>query len=226
MRPARRRAQNLRSALSAELGIDPSPALRRLEAMVLAQDPALQPPEVSPPSSRHLLPAALDIGERFPLAGRGLELQVLATAWAAACAGRSATALVSGDAGIGKSRLLRECARSAQSEEGIVLYGRCDPELAIACQPFVECLSEAVAASPDRVLADIGERKLAELARMVPELASRRPDLPPRQGRTLTWSATCCSVRRDRCFPCWPDRLRCWLFSTICTGRTGRPCSC
>ncbi|HEY5878587.1 MAG TPA: BTAD domain-containing putative transcriptional regulator [Nakamurella sp.] len=171
--------QNLRSALGVELGIDPSPALRRLEAMVLAQDPVLQPPEASPPTARHLLPSALDVGERVPLAGRGLELRVLATAWAAACAGRSATVLVSGDAGIGKSRLLRECARSAQSEEGIVLYGRCDPELAIACQPFVECLSEAVAASPDRVLADVGERKLAELARMVPELASRRPDLPP-----------------------------------------------
>ena len=171
--------QNLRSALGAELGIDPSPALRRLEAMVLAQDPVLQPPQVSPPIARHLLPAALDIGERVPLAGRDSELRVLVEAWAAARAGRSATVLVSGDAGIGKSRLLRELARSAQSEEAIVLYGRCDAELAIACQPFVQCLSDAVAASSDRVLADVGAPKLAELARMVPELASRRPDLRP-----------------------------------------------
>jgi predicted ATPase len=104
-----------------------------------------------------------------------LELHVLPDAWDAACAGRSATVLVSGDTGIGKSRLLREFARTVQREEGIVLHGRCDPELAIPYQPFVECLSETVAAASDRVLADVGAPKLAELARLIPELTYRMP---------------------------------------------------
>ena len=77
-----------------------------------------------------------------------------------------------------RERLLREFARIVQHGEIIILHGRCDPDLAIPYQPFVECMSEAVAASSDGVLADLTAPKLAELARMVPDLASRRHDLP------------------------------------------------
>ena len=107
--------QNLRSALGAELGIDPSPALRRLEAMVLAQDPrAAAARSCAPPTAGAISPQRWMSASKVALAGRDAELRALAAAWAAACAGRSATVLVSGDAGIGKSRLLREFARSVR----------------------------------------------------------------------------------------------------------------
>jgi len=170
--------RDLRSALAENLGIDPSPALRALEAMVLSQDPELLAPKPPQAAVRQALPAALDIGERVALAGRDVELQMLTAAWTDACLGKSGTALVSGDAGIGKSRLLRELARSVGNGAGVVLHGRCDPELAIPCQPFVTCLAEALAASPDQVLTDVGPRKLGELARIVPDVLQRQPDLP------------------------------------------------
>ncbi len=101
-------------------------------------------------------------------------------AWSTACDGRSGTLLVSGEAGIGKSRLLREVGRSVRQSGGIVLQGRCDAELAIPFQAFVECLSQAVAAPcPDHLLAEVGTPNLAELARLVFDLRRRRPDLPP-----------------------------------------------
>ena len=170
--------RDLRRALGEELGIAPSTAFRQLEAMVLAQDPLLQPQFGVSPRATAILPAPLNTAEKVALAGRDVELRAMTAAWTAACDGSSGTALVSGEAGIGKSRLLREVARSVRRTEGIVLQGRCDADLAIPCQAFVECLSQAVAASPDRVLADVGPSNLAELARLVFDLRRRRPDLP------------------------------------------------
>ena len=198
---------------------------------------AWSPRSCHQPTDRRHLPAALDIGERVALAGRGAELHALAAAWATACAGRSATVLVSGDAGIGKSRLLREFARTVQHGEGIVLHGRCDPELAIPYQPFVECMSEAVAASPDGVLADLAAPKLAELARMVPDLASRRNDLPapakadPDVERYLLFGAAAALLTAlARTAPVllilddlhWADRTTLQLMTYLCWLNLGR----
>ncbi|HEX2805325.1 MAG TPA: BTAD domain-containing putative transcriptional regulator, partial [Kineosporiaceae bacterium] len=168
---------DLRSTLAAELGIDPSPGLRRLEAAVLAQDPDLAPP-ASFGARTWTLPAPLDVVEGVSLVGRDRELHTLTAAWAASCEGSSATVLVSGDAGIGKSRLQRELARRVQHRGGIVLHGRCDPELAIPYQPFAEGLSAAIAGVPARLLADVDPRQLGELARLIPALAGRGLGLP------------------------------------------------
>ena len=171
--------QNLRRTLAEELGIDPSVALRRLEAAVLAQDSMLDPPEVAPWTAVRPLPPRLDLVERVPFAGREDELRALNAAWAAASAGMSGTVMVSGEPGIGKSRLLRETARLVVDRGGIVLHGRCDSDLVIPYQPFRECLSRAVAEAPGHVLGDVEALQLAELSRLLPGLANRGPGLPP-----------------------------------------------
>ena len=174
--------QRLRLVLTEDLGIDPSPPLQRLEAAVLAQDPMLTgPPRTGHPSGRTALslPTPLDLVERAPLVGRDQELEAARTAWTSAAGGASGVLLVSGEAGIGKSRLLRELARDVHGRGSVVLYGRCDEDLAIPYRPFVECLSHAIAHVSEDVLAAVDPRRLAELTRLIPSLESRRPGLPP-----------------------------------------------
>ena len=88
--------------------------------------------------------------------------------------GRGRLVLVSGEAGIGKSRLVRELAREVHRQGVIVLHGRCDEDLAIPYRPFVECLSHLVAHVSDAVLVDVDPERLAELSRLIPSLADRR----------------------------------------------------
>jgi DNA-binding SARP family transcriptional activator/WD40 repeat protein len=116
--------QRARSVLVDELGIEPGPELRQLEAAILDQDPALDrvPRRVV---EAHLLPVALDsVGPAF--VGRDTELAWLESAWAEAVAGRSAFVAVVGPEGIGKTRLIAEFARRVHAAGAVVLYGRCD----------------------------------------------------------------------------------------------------
>src|SRR5262245_44982663 len=106
---ALRAFQRARELLVTQLGIDPSAALRRLEAAILAQDPALEWPGVSPPADGAALAfaGALHAGD--------LAMQRGAPAEAAACY-REALTLVGHGAG---DPLVSECevlVRLAESE--------------------------------------------------------------------------------------------------------------
>jgi predicted ATPase/DNA-binding SARP family transcriptional activator len=104
---ALRQFQDARRVLGEELGLDPGPELRRLEAAVLAQDPSLDLPgrpvtRVDPRRRRRNLPAPLT-----PTIGREKELADLR---AVVTANRLVT--VTGPGGVGKTRLAIETARS------------------------------------------------------------------------------------------------------------------
>ncbi len=193
----------LRELLVEELGIDPSPELQQLEAAVLMQDPALL--DHAMPSSGGPGPAADPVdrsqptaapsgtdeprGSRLPkrleripelgLVGRAEEQHLLAEAMRGGRASsQTDTTLVIGEAGIGKTSLIAAAAREV-CEEGIaVLYGRCDEDLVVAFQPFVEALSAYVEGASDNALLFHERGPLAELSRIVPELRRRFPDLP------------------------------------------------
>lgn len=100
-----------RKVLADELGVDPGPALRSLEAEVLAQSPDLDAP-VRPASREQ---AALNPQPRTPdgLVDRERETAVLRTMVDELAAGRHGCLLVEGPAGIGKTRLLDELRRLA-----------------------------------------------------------------------------------------------------------------
>ena len=87
--------------------------------------------------------------------------------------------LVSGEAGLGKTTLVAEAARSAFDNGACVLFGHCEEDLATPYQLFAEALGHYVTHAPeDQLLAHV-EQHGSELARLVPVLASRIPDLPP-----------------------------------------------
>lgn len=139
--------QRLRKLLVEELGIEPTAELRDLESRILAQDPQLT--EAPPTSSSRVspvLPGPLPgrLAERglLPLVARDQQLDVIADGLkAAATSGTCRLIVVSGEPGIGKTRLSREAALRASDSGALVLYGRCDDELRIPYQPWVEIVS-------------------------------------------------------------------------------------
>jgi class 3 adenylate cyclase len=122
-------------------------------------------------------PAALLYDEVF--VGRDAELSRLTGVWEATKEGQRQTVLVAGEPGIGKTRLAAELAQQVRADNGIVLFGRCDDELGVAFQPFTEALRHYVITCTPETLRTHAGAGLAELSRLVPELESIFPGLPP-----------------------------------------------
>ncbi|GAA3157314.1 hypothetical protein GCM10010466_55220 [Planomonospora alba] len=123
-----------RTILADELGIDPGPALRKLESDILAQDPGLElpvpqrqrpvvPADTWPPRPTALAPVEPPPLEPEPFVGRDAELERLLAA--AARTGRFTVAVISGDAGAGKSTLVRQLAARLSAEGWGTASGAC-----------------------------------------------------------------------------------------------------
>ena len=111
--------------------------------------------------------------------GRESELSELRRAWDETSTGGMRVVLVAGEPGVGKTRLAGELATQVHSEGATVLAGRCDEDLGVPFQLFVEPLRHFVDHMPDEDLAGHLGRFSGELVRLVPELATRVPGLPP-----------------------------------------------
>src|SRR5688572_8367586 len=124
------------------------------------------------------LPAFLtDLGRIF--VGRGVQLERLGQLWKEALAGERRVAFLAGEPGVGKTRLAAELATAVHEDGATVLVGRCDEDLGVPYQPFVEALRQFVDhMPPDELQARLG-RYAGELARLVPELSVLVPGLPP-----------------------------------------------
>jgi DNA-binding SARP family transcriptional activator len=112
-----------------------------------------------------------------PFVGREDDLATVRSAVDRACVGEGGAALVTGEPGIGKSRLLEEATRDCASRGVAVLCGRAsEAGGAPAFWPWLQVLrSSADLASGDLDTGDPGDSGL--LARLVPVLgASRRPE--------------------------------------------------
>ncbi|WP_219468399.1 BTAD domain-containing putative transcriptional regulator [Nonomuraea rhizosphaerae] len=123
-----------RGILADELGIDPGPALRKLESDILAQAPELEltvparpsrpapaPTDTWPP--RPATPVEPPPLEPEPFVGRDAELARLTTA--AARTGRFQVAIVAGVAGAGKTTLLRQLEGKLSADGWITSSGAC-----------------------------------------------------------------------------------------------------
>lgn len=112
-----------------------------------------------------------------PLAGRQTELATLRAALSAADAGRPALLVLSGDAGIGKSRLVRELEAMAPEVGGLALHGQClelsQGELPYA--PIASALRSIEAAALAGALAGLPAEARRDLARAFPDTVGETP---------------------------------------------------
>ena len=184
--------QAARRVLGEELGIDPSPWLRQLEADILRQTPRLDwtPPPVQagqpaepvaaePPTASPAMapPPSAGDGE---LVGREEQLAALDRALTGTSAGRGRLVLVAGEPGIGKTRLAEEVARRAAAQDVRVAWGGCyEGEGAPAFWPWVQVVRELLADVPPGEFGPKLGPSGAELSQLLPELKELVPGLEP-----------------------------------------------
>jgi DNA-binding CsgD family transcriptional regulator/tetratricopeptide (TPR) repeat protein len=125
------------------------------------------------------LPGPLRLTPTFPFAGRSRELATLRTLIPRVDGEGLRFALVGGEAGSGKSRLVREFAHDAAAAGAFVCYGACDSEVRRPYGPFVEAIGQLVRSVDEPALAGTLGPHGGELARLLPDLTSRFGQLPP-----------------------------------------------
>jgi DNA-binding SARP family transcriptional activator len=162
-----------RSALVEELGIEPSHQLRELQQAILRQDRTLELPRTealgAPPNEK----------ARSGYVGRDGELAMLITGLGEAFAGRGGVFLLSGEPGIGKSRLADELAVVARARDAEVLFGRCwEAGGAPAYWPWTQALRVHIRETEPEALREEVVHGAAELAQLLPELHEILPGLP------------------------------------------------
>ena len=145
-----------------------------LETLEVRWEPLATSSAVSIP-----LPPRLELQPTVGLIGRDAERDVLRAAYKRVTAGEGRqVVLICGEAGIGKTTLVAEIGRRAYDDGACVLLGRCDEELSVPFQPFVEAMSHLVRHAPDDLLrAHVQAHDVAALP-LLPTLRERLGDLP------------------------------------------------
>src|ERR1700722_5106865 len=143
----------------------------------LLWEPLMRAEPISPVPLPRRLSVRPGLGE---VVGRETDLASIADAVKRASTGEGREVLlVSGEAGLGKTTLMAEAARSAFDNGALVLFGRCEEDLASPYQLLAQALGHYVAYAPEDLLLAHVDANGSELARLVPDLAGRVLDLPP-----------------------------------------------
>ncbi len=124
------------------------------------------------------LPGPLRLGSSSPFVGRARELAALRTLVPLLEGEGRRIALVGGEAGSGKSRLVRELANATAADGVMVLYGACDSVVRTPYRPFVEALDQLVRGTDAETLREQLGPSGGELARLLPDLPARVRGLP------------------------------------------------
>jgi DNA-binding SARP family transcriptional activator len=161
--------------LERELTTEPGQATRQVYERLLQANAS------SPP----MLAAAAPRSTGIPLVGRQAEWGQMQAAWSRATNGQPQLVLLSGEAGIGKTRLAEELEAWVRRQGMTTASARCyAAEGPLPYAPVAAWLrAEAVQPHLDTLPAVW----LAEIAHLVPELLTRRPDLPRPAPMTEGW---------------------------------------
>lgn len=128
------------------------------------------------------LPSLLRSVPRLSYVGRVGERDMVERARKATRDGRRSLVLVSGEPGIGKTRLAAYEALGAHQEGFAVLWGSCSEDLAVPYEPWIEVCSQLVEHAPEDLLAGYVAEHGAGVGRVAGNLARRLPDAPAPQS--------------------------------------------
>ncbi len=154
------------TTLQREMGVEPDPATREAYERLMQQEtPTIQA------TVHHSLPAAAPM-----LIGREREWEELHNVWQHTTSGEPHFVLVTGEAGVGKSRLVEELLLWASQQGATTAKTRsyaAEGQLSLA--PVTEWLRNEGLRSKLRQLDKVW---LTEVVRLLPELLEEQPDLP------------------------------------------------
>jgi tetratricopeptide (TPR) repeat protein/predicted Ser/Thr protein kinase len=122
-------------------------------------------------------PNLLDRIVRGQIVGRQRELQNARNLWEKAQSGEGQNLLISGEPGIGKTRLMREMVSQAEVSGGQALIGVCFPEGNGPYEAFGQVIRQAFRRNDD-LQDDLPAFVMAELIALTPNLKITFPDVP------------------------------------------------
>jgi DNA-binding SARP family transcriptional activator len=177
---AMRRYQQFAQRLKDEMDLSPAPETLDVVAALRTR----QAPEATMPSSQEISTRPVPIIPRYPLpavgrlAGREQELGRILWVLPPLHTVAPRLAMIAGEPGLGKTRLLAEVAERARRAGLLTLAGGCyQHEGRLAYGPIRDALSDYVEAQPEPLVrAQLGPL-LADLARIVPEVRLRFTDV-------------------------------------------------
>jgi DNA-binding SARP family transcriptional activator len=171
---ALRAYEDFQGVLRRELGSEPSSRLTELADRLLEEVEERAPLGTG---LAHLTTTPL-LAFEIPFVGRQEEYGALVSEYEA-CVSRQEPRVVAvmGEAGIGKTRLVKEFLGWAKSRGADVLEGAASEGLGLSYGPLVEAIRPRIERerAPEDLLEDAW---LSELSRLLPELKERYPDLP------------------------------------------------
>ncbi len=180
----------LRRVLDGELGSTPAPETRAIHLAILQERsptaerttaPANRPGQDESSLLARDLPEADLVGR--DLLGREAEFGRLRAAWAQAAASHPELIILTGEAGIGKTRLIDELGTVAASTGGLVLRARCyETERSLFLQPVVEAIGGQVVRMAPRELRDVVGERAGVLAELVPDVGAMLGTVPGERG--------------------------------------------
>ncbi|MBV9314220.1 MAG: AAA family ATPase, partial [Pseudonocardia sp.] len=173
--------RQLQLTMSEQLGSDPSPATQAVHLSILRAENPSAPSSTAHPPRRELL------------AGRSIQLAALRRLWIGATTAEPALAVVTGEAGIGKSALVDRCCDEPRRTGTLVVTVVCaEVERSLYLQPLVQAVRTVIRRMRSAEVRALAGSRLGTLAQLIPELtditgpvdyARASPDLE--HGRSL-----------------------------------------
>ena len=171
--------QRCADVLRRELDVEPGPQTRRVRDSVMQVQAAPREPE-------RPVAAPARTTQEIPLVGRKAEWAKLAAAWQRAAAGHPSLLLLTGEAGVGKTRLLEELL-----ERAAIDHGACAARS--SCYAGDRPLAYTAAADWLRSAAirphvqELPALQRSQLARVLPEILLDQPEVGPPPPFTEAW---------------------------------------
>jgi DNA-binding SARP family transcriptional activator len=169
--------ETCRELLDKEVGVEPSSETEEVLAYIRSSE--------TPASVSENQAEAREEAFHIPFVGRSNEYQSLVQTFHLAQKGKPQVAVVSGESGMGKTRLADEFLKWAGTQGADVLRGRAYETSGLPYQPIIDALRERLERenAPEDLLDDVW---LMELTRILPELRERYPDLQKASGDEAT----------------------------------------
>ena len=171
-----RQYDNLRAILAQELGVVPLPETESLRTAILNGHIQASPMSITAAAPRPVKKAA---SASSPFVGRRTERAVMDEALQLAATGQARIVLLTGELGIGKTRLWQQWSATLP-ETLTTLETRClDNTQSLPFAPLTRLFSQATCTQRlSQASTAISATWLAELSRLLPEIKELRPDLP------------------------------------------------